>query len=241
MGTLEGFQPSFDPGGDPSGGDGAEAAARATRTGLPARVRLYGTTTSPYTRKVRVLARAAGLDVTLVDTRTEEGAAALARVAPLGKVPVVELLGPSGALDGDVPRVLPDSGLIAAWLWADHAATLRANGLAFAPDDWADRELAIAVEGALDAAINRFYLLRDKLPDQGYVTRQGDRVATTLAWLEARMPAFGLPLSASALSLGCALDWMAFRAVIDLARFPRLTAFRAAWAASGVGAGSEPG
>ena len=233
MGTLEGFQPSF----EGEGGAVGDGAARGHVVSARAQgvFKLYGSPTSPYTRKIRILARAAGVDVTFVDTRTEEGASALAHLAPLGKIPVAEI--------ADVPaaRVLPDSGLIAAWLWDRYAPALRAAGFAAAPEDpWAERELTIVVEGALDAAINRFYLLRDKLPDQGYVTRQNDRVKTTLAWLEAYGPTFERPVSAPALSLGCALDWMAFRAVVDLARYPRLSAFRAAWTASGVGAGTEP-
>jgi glutathione S-transferase len=228
VGTIEGYQPSLD--------EGAEAAKPG------AALRLYGTTTSPYTRKIRILARAAGVDVALVDTRTEEGAAGLARVAPLGKVPVLEAPGAPG------PRVVPDSSLIAAWLWVEHAPALRAAGFAEPPADggassasWAERELLVVIEGALDAAINRFYLLRDQLPDMGYVTRQRQRVETAMAWLDARMPAFARPVTAAALSLGCALDWMIFRAAADVARYPHLAAFREAWAASGVGAGTEPG
>jgi glutathione S-transferase len=95
-------------------------------------VKLFGTTTSPYTRKIRVLARAAGLEATLVDTRTAEGADALARVAPVGKVPTIELTDAEAA---GGPRVLPDSGLIAAWLWARHAQALRAAGFDLSPDD----------------------------------------------------------------------------------------------------------
>jgi glutathione S-transferase len=197
-------------------------------------MKLYGTPTSPYTRKVRILARAAGLDVPLVDTRTEAGAAGLARVAPLGKVPVLELEA------GASPRALPDSALIAAWLWAHHEPALRAAGFDVTPNAWADRELTVLVEGALDSAINRFYLLRDKLPDQGYVTRQAARVVTTLTALEARVPAFGRPVTISALSLGCGLDWMLLRVAADLAPYHRLRAFHADWLASGVGAGTEP-
>ncbi|HEY2731456.1 MAG TPA: glutathione S-transferase family protein [Polyangia bacterium] len=230
MGTIEGFQPSFEKGGPAEGSVAALV------------VKLYGTTTSPYTRKIRILTRAAGLSVTMVDTRTAEGAAALARIAPLGKVPVIEMgSGPAGALDDGTPRVLADSGLVAAWLWARHAPALRAAGFELSPDDWTDRALTVAVEGALDAAINRFYLLRDKLPDQAYVSRQADRVATTLAWLDAHMPDFARPLSGATLSLGCALDWIVLRGMADIPRFSRLVAFRTAWTASGVGAGTEPG
>ena len=198
-------------------------------------MKLLGTTTSPYTRKVRILLKALGQAHELVDTRTDVGAAALAESSPLGKVPVLVVDGISG------PGVLPDSSLITNWLWATREAELRAAGFNLDPNDWADRRLQEVVEGALDAAINRFYLLRDQLPDQGYVTRQRDRVTTTLTWLDARMAAFARPVSPAALSLGCALDWMVFRDVTDLVRFPRLVTFREAWKASGVGAGSEPG
>src|SRR4051812_11293362 len=113
MGTIEGFQPSFD-------GEGNEAEAPG-----PARItKLFGSTTSPYTRKIRILLRAAGMVPTFVDTRTEEGATALARVAPLGKIPVVEL-SPAGE-GAAAPGVIADSGLIAAWLWSQHAPELRA-------------------------------------------------------------------------------------------------------------------
>jgi glutathione S-transferase len=195
-----------------------------------AAVKLYGTTTSPYTRKIRILVAAAGLPAELVDTRTEAGATALSRVAPLGKVPVLE-----------TPElVLPDSGLIAAWLWDRHGHALTAAGFSLAPDDWKDRALCVAVEGLLDAAINRFYLLRDGVADIGYVTRQRDRVLTTLRWLDARVGDLARPVTPSTLSLGCALDWMLFRHVADLSPAPRLRAFHEAWLASALGAGTEP-
>jgi glutathione S-transferase len=195
---------------------------------------LFGTPTSPYARKIRILVRAAGLDATFVDTRTEAGASALARLSPVGKVPVLE------RGEGETPRVLADSGVIAAWLWAHHASALRDAGFDLSLDDWAERERIVLVEGALDAAINRLYLLRDGLPDQGYVTRQGERVVTILAALEAQMPAFVRPLPTSSLTLGCAFDWMVFRKLHDPRRTPRLAAFYDAWLTSGVGAGTEP-
>jgi glutathione S-transferase len=220
VGTVEGFQPVVDPGDDDAG-----------RSGPPRIAKIYGTPTSPYARKIRILARAAGMDPAFVDTRAGEGAIALARLAPVGKVPFVELEG---------GRVVADSGLVASWLWLHHEPALRAAGFALAADDWDDRGRHVVVEGAHDAAINRVSLLRDQLPDQGYVTRQRERVETTLAWLDTRMPPLARPVSAAALSLGCALDWMVFRAVINLDRFASLSQFRAAWAASGIGAGTEP-
>jgi glutathione S-transferase len=193
--------------------------------------RLLGTTTSPYTRKVRILATAAKIPFTLVDTRGDEGSALLVRLGPVGKVPVL-LLG-----EGEDAPVLPDSGLIAQRLWTDHQAALRAAGFVLDPGDWQDRTLQVVVEGALDAAINRFYLKRDGFAETGYVARQRDRVEHILGWLDGKV-AFARPCTAATLSLGCALDWMLFRKVAELP--PGLVAFRDAWTASGIGAGTEP-
>jgi glutathione S-transferase len=195
-------------------------------------LRLLGTTTSPYTRKVRILAAAAKVPFTLVDTRNDEGAALLARLGPVGKVPVL-LAG-----EGEGAEVLPDSGLIAQRLWAEHQPALRAAGFELDPNDWNDRSLQVVVEGALDAAINRFYLKRDGFAETGYVARQRDRTEHILRWLDGRAT-FGLPCRAATLSLGCALDWMVFRKVAELPA--GLVPFREAWTGSGIGGGTEPG
>ncbi len=194
-------------------------------------MKLYGTTTSPYVRKIRILARAAAVPFEFVDTRTEAGGAAYARIAPAGKVPVVEL--PDG-------RVLPDSDLIASFLWTNHVDALRKAGFSLAPDAWEDRARQIVVETALDSAINRFYLRKDGVADAGYVAKQQARVETCLVWLD-RQASFGTPIGHATLSLGCALDWMVFREVVDLAAYSNLSALRTAWTASGVGKGTEPG
>jgi glutathione S-transferase len=194
-------------------------------------MQLLGTTTSPYTRKVRILLKAVGRAHDFIDIRTEAGAALLARVAPLGKIPVLVTDGGGG--------VVPDSSLITNWLWATEAPAFAAAGWNLDPADWPDRALQVVVEGALDAAINHRYLRLDGFSDAGYIAKQRQRVERTLTWLDGQI-AFRRPLGAAALSLGCALDWIAFRNVVDLPRWPALAAFRDAWTSSGIGAGSEP-
>jgi glutathione S-transferase len=201
------------------------------RRGAGPMTKLLGTTTSPYTRKVRVLLDAIGRRHELVDTRSDRGAAALAEVAPLAKIPVL--------IDGAQDLVVPDSSLIASWLWATEPSALRAAGFDLDPQAFADRALQVVVEGALDSAINHRYLRQDGFADAGYVAKQRQRVERALTWLDGRIP-FRRPLGAAALSLGCALDWIAFRDVVELPRWPGLTAFREAWTVSGVGAGTEP-
>jgi glutathione S-transferase len=194
-------------------------------------MRLLGSTTSPYTRKARILLNGAGHPYELIDTRTEPGITALAQIAPLRKIPVL--------LTDDPQLALPDSSLIAGWLWATDRAALAAAGYGFDPLDWKDRALQVVVEGALDAAINHRYLRQDGFADAGYISKQRQRVEGALTWLDGRIP-FGRPLSPAALSLACALDWIAFRHAVDLPRWPGLTAFRDSWIASGLGAGTEP-
>jgi glutathione S-transferase len=194
-------------------------------------MKLLGTTTSPYTRKIRILLGAIGREHELVDTRTAAGAAALGALAPLAKVPVL-IAGAGGP-------ALPDSALISAFLWATEEPGLRAAGWNLDPAAFEERALQVVVEGALDAAINYRYLRLDGFDDTGYIAKQRARVDRALGWLDTRVK-FSRPLGPSALSLGCGLDWIVFRNVLDLSAWPGLTAFREAWKASGVGAGTEP-
>ena len=193
-------------------------------------MRVLGTTTSPYTRKVRVLLNAIGRPYEFLDIRSEPGVTALKSAAPLGKFPVLV------DVDG---TVIPDSTLIAAWLWAKEAPALRDAGWDLDPEAFADRALQTVVEGALDAAINHRYLRLDGFVETGYMAKQRQRVERVMTWLDERV-VFKQPLGASALSLGCALDWIAFRDVIELDRWPALSGFRQSWKDAGVGAGTEP-
>ena len=199
-------------------------------------MKLLGTTTSPYTRKVRVLLNAIGKPYELLDIRSPAGAAELARVAPLAKVPVLVLDAPTAELPD---AALPDSALIASWLWETETAALHAAKWNLDPSAWRDRALQAAVEGAMDAAINNRYLQLDGVVESPYIAKQKQRVDRTLSYLEGRVT-FQRPLGFAALSLGCTLDWMAFRDVVDVARWPALALFRQAWTDSGVGAKTEP-
>ena len=193
-------------------------------------MRVLGTTTSPYARKVRVLLNAIGRPYEFLDIRSEPGATALKAAAPLGKIPV---------LVTDEGTVIPDSSLISAWLWANHAPALREAGWDLDPQAFADRGLQTVVEGALDAAINHRYLRLDGFVETGYIAKQRQRVERVMTWLDER-GVFKQPLGASALSLGCALDWIAFRDVLDLNNWPALSSFRQGWKDAGVGTGTEP-
>lgn len=178
-------------------------------------MRLYGTTTSPYVRRVRVVALELGVAFELVDAFTEEGQAAMRRVNPLWKVPTVEL-------DG---QAIFDSRVITEHLLRVHGPGPLAPVV---DDDVGARNVSTVIDGALDALINAFYLARDGITtaQAAYVGKQHERAAAALAWLEARVDdvwltgarAFGLP----ELALCTAIEWMRFREAYPVERHPAL-------------------
>jgi glutathione S-transferase len=177
-------------------------------------MRLFGTTTSPFVRRVRVVAAEVGEPVELVNTATDTGMAQLRDVSPIRKVPV--------AISDT--RLLYDSRVIIDWL-----VTTRGYREIEAPRDrWREQNLLNAIDAALDSVIQLFYLRRDGVAVDGtaYAQRQLERADAIFAWLarELRPQAFALP----EISAACALDWMDFRACYPTERASGLDAVRAA-------------
>src|SRR6185503_10732342 len=110
-------------------------------------MKLYGTTTSPFVRRVRVIATELGEPIVRIDTATDAGMAALREISPIRKVPVA-------IVDG---HTIYDSRAISDWL----TATRGWGELAAPHDRWREANLVNAIDGALDAVIQLFYLRRD--------------------------------------------------------------------------------
>jgi glutathione S-transferase len=181
-------------------------------------VKLYGTTTSPFVRRVRVVAAELGVPVELVNTAQPEGDTALRAQSPIAKVPVA-------ILDGG--RTLFDSRAIIHWLVTQHGW----QGALVPPrDPWREANLVNAVDGALDSVIQVFYLRRDGQPvdTMAFAKKQLDRAATIFDWLAGQLP-FSPGLDLATLSLACTLDWMDFRPSYPTDRHPALAPLRAAW------------
>jgi glutathione S-transferase len=186
-------------------------------------ITLYGTVTSPYVRRVRIVAHELGLPFTLVDTATDEGQARLRQVSPIWKVPVAEL---------SPGQLVFDSHSIIERLVAEHGhGPLRPVVHA---RRWEESNLHHAIDGALDSAINAFYLRKDGLdPAQvPYLAKQTLRVRSALDWVQAQLQGayFGggadTALGLTEIALFTALDWMVFRNVYPVADSPGLAAFR---------------
>jgi glutathione S-transferase len=194
-------------------------------------MKLYGTTTSPFVRRVRIVAAEAGVPVELVNTAPDEGQAALRRVSPVWKVPVAEVGG----------RVLLDSRVIVEWITTFHGW----GGLAPPRDRWADANLVNTIDGALESAIQLFYLRRDGVDTTNlpFAQKNRDRIAAIFGWLGGELDAgrLGGEPGLAEVSLACTLDWMEFRDAYPVAslggRFDRV---RAAMAARASVASTKP-
>lgn len=187
-------------------------------------MRLYGTTTSPFVRRVRVVGHMLGLELPMTDVRKEEGQAALRSVSPIWKVPAVET--PEGPIF--------DSHVIIDYILERYGN----RGLRHVGGDARWRELNIqnAIDACLDSAINSFYLInRDGAdPRLPYLAKQKARVGSILSWLEAQL--HGVYFTAdhhhglSEIYLMSAIEWIAFREAAPLDVHPALLRFREAHA-----------
>jgi glutathione S-transferase len=175
-------------------------------------MKLYGTSASPYTRRVRIVAAELGEPIEWVDTSTEAGQAVLREVSPIRKVPVA-------VVDG---RTLFDSRVIVEWL-----TTTRGHGGLTPPRDrWHERNVMNAIDEAVGSLIQLFYLRRDGIAIDGnaFAKRQIDRVDAIVAWLPAQLTGGGFGLAEA--SLVCAFDWMDFRKTYPTERAAGLGAIR---------------
>jgi glutathione S-transferase len=166
-------------------------------------MKLYGTTTSPYVRRVRALALEVGLPTELVDTATDAGMAALRDVSPIRKVPTARI----------DDKTLWDSAAITDYV----VATRGLAELRPVRDAVAETQLRLAIDGALDAAINVFYLERDGVDVNAvaYTQKQNERVVSCLTYVASSLkggfctddPRFGV----TEIALATTLEWFIFR------------------------------
>ena len=207
---------------------GRPYTARAPRR-YAAAVKLYGTTTSPFVRRVRIVAAEVGIPLELVNTAADAGQAALRAVSPIAKVPVAVLGG----------RTLFDSRVI-----IDYLTTVNGWGERTPPRDrWREANLVNAIDGALESAIQVFYLRRDGVPVDGlaFAARQRERIAAIFAWLATQLAVpttFDTGLGLAEISLACTLDWMDFRETYPTG--DAFAALRAGWGERASLAASRP-
>ena len=188
-------------------------------------MRLFGSRTSPFVRRVRVVAAEIGEPVELIDTATAEGAHAMRAISPINKVPVAEW---RGAIVFD-SRAIVDELL----------ASVPNPPIVPLPAPGHGRIDAINVVNVADeaaTALVRVFMARREGVGDGVpmIAKERMRAAACLAWLEAAARGttfdgsgrFGVP----ELTLVTTLAWARFRDVLPPGNWPHLAAMEGAHA-----------
>jgi glutathione S-transferase len=193
-------------------------------------MKLYYSATSPFVRKVLVLAHEVGLNdsirtvpVTLSPTARS---AELSAKNPLGKIPALEL---------DDGTTIYDSRVICEYLDGLHGGPKRI------PESGPARFDVLKVQALADGIVDAGILVRyevvlrpEALRWSDWLRGQCDKVTAGLTSLEQEIPSFGPLLDLGQIAALCALGWLEFRRPLDShpdgpidmrARFGRLFAW----------------
>lgn len=168
-------------------------------------MKLIGSLTSPYVRKVRVVMAEKKLDYELILDDVWSSNPAITEHNPLGKVPCL---------------VIEDFGnLFDSRVIVEYLDTLSPVGRLL-PQTGRDKALVkvweAAADGLMDAAVN-IHMENHIRPeqDQSWVARQEAKIHRTLAYLDTQLGdspfCFGINLSLADIAVGCALGYLDLR------------------------------
>jgi len=186
-------------------------------------MKLYSSTTSPYVRKVRVLARETGLAARIEEIPTAVSPIArdaqVAGANPLGKLPALVL---------DDGTALYDSPVICEYLDGLHAG--RRLFPPTGPARWTALKLQAEGDGLLDAAVLTRYemaLRPEPLRWPEWIAGQKAKITGVLDVLERDAGSLAGDLTIGGITIACALGYLDFRFADDAWRTgrPRLAAW----------------
>ena len=181
-------------------------------------MKLIISTTSPYSRKCRVMVRELGLETAVeeVESHPFDDDPDLLAANPLGRVPCLLL---------DEGQALTESALIADYL-AEQAGDPW-------PRDWNDRRLEALGNGLLDLTVmRRVEMVRDEgMRSDFWIGRRERGILRALDELEAGMGDLENPMAQGPLTMAVALGYLDFRYPESHWRDgrPQLNALHAAW------------
>jgi glutathione S-transferase len=184
-------------------------------------MKLYGSITSPFVRRVRFLLHELGIPFELIDTLADAGQAEMRTKNPIWKVPCVEI-------DG---QILWDSHTIIEYLTDTHKGNAKLLRAPQGAERWREKNLVTAADGCVESAINVFYLRKDgvEVDKVAYLIKQRARVESILTWLKTQLKdnyfTTEKKLGLSELTLYCILDWLRFREMYPVLNDPALKAY----------------
>lgn len=173
---------------------------------------LYGSTTSPYVRRIRLMLQGVDYEFQRTQVFQEEYREDFAKINPIMKVPAL--------IDGDT--TLFDSNVIAEYLQDK-------LGQPFLSIE--QKNILATINGVLDSLVQVMILSREQITAEQaptYVGLQRNRAQLCFVYLEGLLEtgefAYWDYLS---ISLYTTLDWIAFRQMSDWSVYPNLNTFYA--------------
>lgn len=175
-------------------------------------MKLYGTLTSPYARRLRILLREHNYEFIDAPTATPEGRAILSQVNPTMKIPMFE----------DEGEVLCDSGLIAQYLH---------DKLDIPALSYHDLNILKIIDAITDSYIQLFLLSSsgfDTSKSKMYFNLQTERIERSFTFLENALIAGRISSSNwnyMTISLATSIEWLMVRQFHDFSDLPALKEF----------------
>lgn len=166
---------------------------------------LYGSKTSPFVRRIRILLDNIPYEFKELNIFEGQDAVDLNKINPINQVPVL--------VDGE--NTIWDSRQIFNYLNAIHR---------YQNMDWQDENILTAIEGAMAAGISLLLMKRSGINTNEplmYVQRQKDRMESILDYLKPFIADHGLKnWDFHTISIYCFLDWALFRGIINIDKRP---------------------
>lgn len=171
---------------------------------------IYGSKTSPFVRRIRVLLEHTSHDFKEVNIFEGQDAIELNKLNPVNQIPVL--------VDGE--NTIWDSRVIFNYLNSIHR---------FQNMDWQDENILTAIDGALSSGVSLLLMKRSGIPISEplmYVNRQKERIESVLNYLSSYIQGDGLKeWNFHTISIYCFLDWALFREIISLEHRPECRTF----------------
>jgi glutathione S-transferase len=171
---------------------------------------LYGSKTSPFVRRIRILLENIPYDFKEVNIFEGQDAIDLNKINPINQIPVL--------VDGN--NTIWDSRQVFNYLNSLHR---------FQNMDWKDENLLTSIDGAMNAGVALLLMKRSGINVNEplmYVQRQKERMESVLDYLKPFIMDQGLKSwDFHTISIYCFLDWALFRGMINIEKRPECQAF----------------
>ncbi|WP_296052737.1 glutathione S-transferase family protein [uncultured Alteromonas sp.] len=173
-------------------------------------MKLYGSTTSPYVRRIRLFFADKDIEFINMDIFAGPGRELLRAKNPALKVPMLE--------DGEL--IIYDSRVVFRYLSEKFTLT---------PLSWPEENRLTLIDAANDTFVQLMMLKRSDIanqPDKLFFKLNNERIETLLTTLNAEVAAGHFSQwDYPAICLFCLIDWVTFRALTRFESYPALLAF----------------